>query len=60
MSLDQDKLDNNVKPMQSHINIGTGVDNSISEISRKISEVTGYDGKIDSITQNPTVRQEKY
>ena len=46
MSLDQDKLDNNVKPMQSHINIGTGVDNSISEISRKISEVTGYDGKI--------------
>ena len=46
MSLDQDKLDNNVKPMQSHINVGTGVDNSISEISRKISEVTGYDGKI--------------
>ena len=44
-------LPNNVynaatNPMSSHINIGTGLDVSIKELTEKIAEVTGYKGKI--------------
>lgn len=35
-----------VQPMQSHLNVGTGVDISIKELTQKIAQVAGFDGEI--------------
>jgi len=44
--LDQQTFENNVKKMQSHVNIGTGVDVTIKELAQIVKEVVGYDGKV--------------
>ena len=35
------------KPMQSHVNIGTGSDCSIEALARSIANVVGFDGEIE-------------
>ena len=46
-------LQEGVKTDDMPINIGTGVDISISDLARQIAEVVGYDGKIVWQTDKP-------
>ncbi len=41
------------EPMLSHINVGTGVDCTISEMAHTMAEVVGYNGKITFDTTKP-------
>ena len=41
------------EPMLSHINVGTGVDCTISEMAHTLAEVVGYKGKITFDTTKP-------
>ena len=49
----------NTAPMQSHINVGTGVDCSICELAEAISDVVGFQGEIvfDSSKPDGTPRK---
>jgi GDP-L-fucose synthase len=46
MNLDEKTYTKNTQPMQSHINIGTGIGVSINELAEMIRDITGYEGKI--------------
>ena len=46
MELDKVIYDANTKPMQSHINIGTGKDITIRELAEVVGKIVGYTGKI--------------
>jgi GDP-L-fucose synthase len=46
LMLDKKDYKQNTKPMLSHINIGTGKDVTIRELTELIKEVTGFKGKI--------------
>ncbi len=46
LTLDKSKLTSVVEPMQSHINIGTGVDLTIAELAGEIAEVVGFKGDL--------------
>jgi GDP-L-fucose synthase len=39
--------------MQSHINVGSGHDVSISELAVTVAQVVGYDGRIEFDTSKP-------
>ncbi len=47
MSLKQEVYAENTEPMLSHINVGTGQDVTIKELAETISDVVGYQGKIN-------------
>ncbi|MDP3842931.1 MAG: GDP-L-fucose synthase [Oxalobacteraceae bacterium] len=47
MELDRATYKAHTEPMQSHINVGTGEDVTISEVAEMISKVIGYEGKIE-------------
>jgi GDP-L-fucose synthase len=51
MELDSKRFESNTKPMQSHINVGTGIDLTIRELAELIGDVVGFEGKI---TFDPT------
>ena len=51
--LDKTVLENNVKKMQSHVNIGTGLDLTIRELAQTIKKVVEYKGKIIFDTTKP-------
>ena len=51
--LDKGKFKNNIKEMQSHINIGTGKDISINELAYIIKEIIGYNGRINFDLSKP-------
>lgn len=53
MNLDSEKYRLNTEPMLSHINVGTGNDCSIRELTEKIAQVVGYEGKIEWDTSKP-------
>ena len=44
--LDKVKFENNIKKMQSHVNIGTGIDLTIRELAQTIKQVVGFKGRI--------------
>lgn len=44
--LDKSELEKKIKKMQSHVNIGTGIDLTIRELAQTIKEVVGYKGRI--------------
>ena len=44
--LDKMVLEKNIKKMQSHVNIGTGVDLTIRELAQFVKRVVGYKGRI--------------
>lgn len=46
MNLDKTTYDKHTKPMLSHINIGTGVDCTIKELTETVAKVVGYTGDI--------------
>jgi len=53
LNLDKKIYKNNIKPMLSHINIGTGKDISIRKISEIMKEIVGYQGEIVFDTRKP-------
>lgn len=46
MSLDKQLLEQHTQPMQSHINVGTGIDCSIAELTNALRTAIGYEGSI--------------
>ena len=53
MNLDQDTYAQNTDPMLSHINVGTGVDCTIRELSETLADVTGFDGNLEFDATKP-------
>ncbi len=45
-SLDRDRLSEFVSPMNSHINVGVGQDQTIGELAGMISELSGFEGAL--------------
>jgi len=59
MELDYDRYAAAVRPMQSHLNVGSGFEVSIAQLARTVSSVVGYDGAItfDSTKPDGTPRK---
>lgn len=53
MNLDKSIYDQNVTPMQSHINVGIGVDVSIADLASTVAHVVGFSGEIVFDTSKP-------
>jgi GDP-L-fucose synthase len=53
MELGRAEYDAHTEPMQSHINVGTGVDVAIRELAELIGKVVGYQGKIKFDVSKP-------
>ncbi len=51
--IDQAVYESCTEPMLSHINVGTGVDCTISEMAHTMAEVVGYQGRIEFDTSKP-------
>jgi len=53
MQLSKDVYDQQTSPMQTHINVGTGVDTTIGDLARLIGKVVGFSGRISFDTSKP-------
>lgn len=53
MNLNKDIYGQNTEPMLSHINVGTGVDCTISELVETVSKVVGFTGEIEFDATKP-------
>lgn len=53
MELDKSTYEKHTSPMLSHINVGTGVDCTIRELTETVAEVVGYSGNIVWDTTKP-------
>jgi GDP-L-fucose synthase len=53
MALDTEVYRRHTQPMLSHINVGTGKDHTIREISEIVQRIVGYEGKIVFDTSKP-------
>ncbi len=53
LELDEGVYQANTKPMLSHINVGTGVEITISEMAEIMKEVVGFEGKLTFDTAKP-------
>lgn len=53
MDLDKVSYDANTEPMLSHINVGTGVDCTIKELTETVAKVVGFTGQINWDTTKP-------
>jgi GDP-L-fucose synthase len=51
--LDKDEFESNTKKMQSHVNVGKGIDLTIKELAQTIKQVVGYKGRIIFDTTKP-------
>ncbi|MDP5132004.1 MAG: GDP-L-fucose synthase [Paraglaciecola sp.] len=53
MELDKATYEANTQPMLSHINVGTGVDCTIKELTETVAKVVGFTGRISWDTSKP-------
>jgi GDP-L-fucose synthase len=53
MNLDKEVYQQQVKSMQSHINVGTGEELTIKKLAETIAKITGFKGKIEFDTTKP-------
>lgn len=53
MNLDEVSYERESQPMLSHINVGTGIDCTIKELTEIVAKVIGYKGKIEWDTNKP-------
>jgi len=53
MNLDNETYQQETSPMLSHINVGTGIDCTIKELTETVAKVVGYEGKIEWDTTKP-------
>lgn len=47
MNLPKEAFDQHTRPMQSHINVGSGSDISIADLARSVGQIVGFEGTID-------------
>jgi GDP-L-fucose synthase len=59
MNLDKNLIDKYIEPMQSHINVGTGVDCSIKSLTEKIAGIVKFNGKIEWDSSKPDGTKKK-
>lgn len=53
MNLDNATYQRETEPMLSHINVGTGIDCTIKELTETVAKVVGYQGRIEWDTSKP-------
>ncbi len=53
MNLPKAVFDQHIRPMQSHVNVGSGSDISIADLAHAVSQVVGFEGAIDFDTSKP-------
>ena len=53
MNLDNATYQQHTQPMLSHINVGTGVDCTIKELTETVAKVVGFEGDIEWDTSKP-------
>jgi len=53
MNLDEVSYERESQPMLSHINVGTGIDCTIKELTEIVAKIIGYKGKIEWDTNKP-------
>lgn len=53
MNLDDATYQKETQPMLSHINVGSGIDCTIKELTETVAKVVGYQGKIEWDTSKP-------
>ncbi|WP_185735408.1 GDP-L-fucose synthase [Burkholderia sp. Bp9099] len=53
MELPSDQYRNITDPMESHINVGTGMDTTIADLATLIADVVGYSGALEFDTSKP-------
>ena len=53
MNLDNETYQRETLPMLSHINVGTGLDCTIKELTETVAKVVGYQGKMEWDTTKP-------
>jgi GDP-L-fucose synthase len=53
MNLDNETYQKETQPMMSHINVGTGIDCTIKELTETVAKVIGYQGEIQWDTTKP-------
>lgn len=53
MNLDKSIYDENTQPMQSHINVGSGSDVTISDLAELIRQTVGFNGLVSFETSRP-------
>lgn len=53
LDLPKREYDQNVQPMLSHINVGSGTDVSILELAQLVAHVTGFEGRIETDPSKP-------
>lgn len=53
MNLPKSVLDQHTRPMQNHVNVGSGSDISIADLARAIGQAVGFEGIIDFDTSKP-------
>lgn len=53
MDMPKPIYDQNIKPMESHINVGYGSDITILELAQAVAKVVGYEGKIKTDPTKP-------
>ena len=53
MELEKEKYDKHTKPMQSHINVGSGDDVTIAELAIAVANTTGFVGKVSFDNTKP-------
>ena len=53
MNLPKSVYDQHTSPMQSHINVGSGADVTITEVAQAIAQTVGYSGTIEFDTSKP-------
>lgn len=53
MELDKKQYDTATEPMQSHLNVGFGLDVTIAQLAQAIAKAVGYHGKIDYDPSKP-------
>ena len=53
MNLNKEVFEQHTRPMQSHVNVGSGSDISIADLARAIGQIAGFEGTIDFDATKP-------
>jgi len=53
MNLDREFYSSQVKPMESHVNVGTGIDCTIKALAETLAKVSGFKGRLVFDTSKP-------
>ena len=60
MNVEKKSYEKYTSPVNSHINVGSGIDLSIKELAETIKEVVGFKGEINFDTTKPDGSSRKF